>query len=126
MYRNSKSQGDYGLGQAIAYYTKLGWTVSLPLTDSQPYDMIVDDGTGPKTVQVKTSSTNKFELRTLGGNQSWSGVAKRLDRSRVDILFACHTDGRFWVVDTNRFGHINSINTNTLAGLTPDGNGSGL
>ncbi len=42
--KNSKKQGDIGLGAAIAYFTFKGFTVSIPLTDSQDYDLVVDDG----------------------------------------------------------------------------------
>ena len=42
---NFKKQGDMGMCYAIAYYSKLGWTISIPVTDSQDYDLIVDTGT---------------------------------------------------------------------------------
>lgn len=32
------------MAYAIAYYSKLGWTISIPLTDTQDYDLIVDTG----------------------------------------------------------------------------------
>lgn len=41
---NSKKQGDIGMYYAMAYYAKLGWTVSVPVTDSQDYDLVVDNG----------------------------------------------------------------------------------
>lgn len=41
-HKNSKKQGDAGLGEAIAYFTRLGYTVQLPLTDSQDYALVVD------------------------------------------------------------------------------------
>ena len=50
---NTKKQGDIGLGQAIGYFTSLGFTVSVPLTDSQEYDLIVDNGFSLNRVQVK-------------------------------------------------------------------------
>lgn len=41
---NSKKQGDVGLGTDISFFTQRGWTVSIPLTDSQDYDLVVDEG----------------------------------------------------------------------------------
>lgn len=41
---NPKKQGDAGLGVAIGWFTTHGYTMSVPLTDSQDYDLIVDDG----------------------------------------------------------------------------------
>ena len=51
---NSKKQGDIGMCYAIAYFSKMGYTVSIPITDSQDYDLIIDNGTLLK-VQVKTT-----------------------------------------------------------------------
>lgn len=49
-------QGNAGVGQAIAYYTSQGYTVSIPLNDTQKYDLIVDDGESLRRVQVKTTT----------------------------------------------------------------------
>ena len=38
-------QGNVGVAYAIAYYSKLGYTVSVPLTDTQDYDSLYQ---GPK------------------------------------------------------------------------------
>lgn len=43
-YENTKRRGAVGLGAAVAYFTKLGYIVSIPLNDSQDYDLIIDDG----------------------------------------------------------------------------------
>ncbi|HEY4409058.1 MAG TPA: group I intron-associated PD-(D/E)XK endonuclease, partial [Acidimicrobiia bacterium] len=40
---NSRVQGDAGLGIAIAYFSRLGVRVGIPLTDSQPYDLLIDN-----------------------------------------------------------------------------------
>ena len=57
---NSKKQGDIGMCYAMAYYSKLGWTISVPITDSQDYDLIVDTGTNLLKVQVKTTSYEEY------------------------------------------------------------------
>ena len=91
--RNSKKQGDVGLGQAIAYFARTGWTVCIPMTDSQEYDLVVDDGGGLKRVQVKTtryvhkqSGRYSVNLRTMGGNQSYH-TSKNFDKTRVDLVY---------------------------------------
>ena len=53
MFKNSKKQGDAGLGQAIAYFTMLGYDIALPLTDSADWDLIVEMDDLLKRVQVK-------------------------------------------------------------------------
>ena len=37
--KNSKKQGDIGLGIAIGWFATQGYTVCVPLTDSQDYDL---------------------------------------------------------------------------------------
>lgn len=54
--KNTKIQGTIGLGQAIAYFTKKGYIVSLPLNDSQDYDLIVEIDNVLHKVQVKTTT----------------------------------------------------------------------
>jgi hypothetical protein len=112
--KNSKKQGDFGLGATIAHFCKLGWTVCLPLTDSQEYDLIVDNGTGLKRVQVKTTSHKKegknFEvnLRTMGGNQK-GGWSKNFDNTKVDILVVLTSENGLYVIPTNEINAKTSI-----------------
>jgi hypothetical protein len=92
-HKNTRKQGDHGLGAAIAYFTKWGWHVSIPLTDNQEYDLIADDGRGLKKVQVKTTRCKQsrsgyyhVDLRTHGGNRTRNHV-KKFDPASVDLLF---------------------------------------
>ena len=54
--KNTKVQGCIGLGQAVAYFTKMGYTVSSPLNDSQDYDLVVEINEKLYKVQVKTTT----------------------------------------------------------------------
>lgn len=56
---NSKQQGDVGLGAAIGWFTSKGYTVCIPLTDSQDYDLVVETKGKLEKVQVKTTSSTK-------------------------------------------------------------------
>lgn len=89
-FKNKSKQGDAGLGAAIAYFTIHEYTVCIPLTDNDCFDLVVSkDSNELLKVQVKTSNhltksnTYAVQLRTLGGNQSWSGVAKHFDWQKV-------------------------------------------
>lgn len=44
IFNDNKNKGRAGLSLAIAYFGCNGYTVSLPLNDTQDYDLIVDDG----------------------------------------------------------------------------------
>lgn len=99
--RNSRKQGDVGLGSAIAYYTAKGYTVCVPLTDSQKYDLVVELDGILQRVQVKTATMERtpgvwtFNLRTCGGNQSCSTI-QVFDPTASDVLFVlCGNEDRY-------------------------------
>jgi len=111
---NSKKQGDIGLGNAIAFFTSKGYTVSLPLTDSQDYDLIVDVNGTLNRVQVKTTSyknrhgTFIVNLSTKGGNRSFNTI-KKLDHSKIDSLFVLTSEGNRYWIPINSFAGSDSL-----------------
>ena len=103
--RNSKKQGDVGLGIAIGYFAQQGFTVCIPLTDSQDYDLVFESEDGTlQRVQVKTSRCRtrtgscQVELRTKGGNKTGTGKTKVFDPSTVDYLFAVVGSGERYLI----------------------------
>jgi len=78
--------------------------VSLPLTDSQDYDLIVDDSRKIYKVQAKTVSyKNKsgkysLSLSVKGGNRSSIGKIKPFDKTKVDLLFILTEDEKIYVI----------------------------
>ncbi len=90
-FKNTKKQGDMGLGAAIFYFTTIGQTVAIPLTDSQDYDLIVDIGNSLKKVQVKSCSFKRkyyeVNLSIKGGNRTSKGTLKRFINTNCDYLF---------------------------------------
>jgi hypothetical protein len=108
-----RQQGDIGEAAAIQWLTSIGAIVSFPLFHSPDYDLIADLGDRPLRVQVKTSrhsveSTGHFavQLATAGGNQSWTGMVKKFQASRVDFLFVLVASGRCWFIPSGEIeGH---------------------
>ncbi len=89
--RVTQKKGDLALTQAIATFTRLGYDVSLPITESAAYDMIVDDGEGLHRVQVKYSSGVEIGLRRIHSN-SQGYVVKRYAADSFDWLYAYHSE----------------------------------
>lgn len=112
---NSRKQGDTGMGYAIAYFSKLGWTVSIPITDSQDYDLVVDNGEKLLKVQVKTSKFKtehgiyQVSLRTCGGNRSGQTI-KKFDRNSSDLLFILLDNGDMYLIPRTSIRGASSIN----------------
>ncbi len=55
VFSSNKEKGNTSLGMAIAYFTSQGYTVSIPLNDTQDYDLIIEKNNILQTVQVKSS-----------------------------------------------------------------------
>jgi hypothetical protein len=100
---NPRLQGDIGEAAAIAWLTRAGYGVWIPLGHSPDSDLIAQHRDRLFRVQVKTSTAwrnDRYEvsLATKGGNQSWAGRVKTIDPARYEYLFVLVTDGRQWFI----------------------------
>ena len=109
--KNSKKQGDVGMGVAIGYFASHGHTVCVPLTDSQDYDLVVDIDNKLQRVQVKTTTSSRrrtknigydVELRVRGGNRSGTGKSKSFDSTKADQLFILTACGDQYLIPTSQ------------------------
>ena len=104
---NSKQQGNVGIAAAILYFTRIGWIVTLPLNDSQKYDIIVDDGSNLFRVQVKTTrfiesnSTYTVCLKSSGGTKG--KIYATLSESNCDLLFILCSNGDTYLIPKTVF-----------------------
>ncbi len=87
----NKEKGNTGLGIAIAYFSSHGYIVSIPLNDTQDYDLVIDKNHTIKKVQVKSTSCKtqydiyQVSLKSCGGTKG--KTYKTLIDTNVDILF---------------------------------------
>lgn len=102
---NTVQKGRIGLSMAINYFTLKGYTILLPLNDTQNYDLAVEKDEIIKTVQCKTtwekSKTNPndgyvLSLRTVGGTKGT--VYYNITDTNVDYLFAYRGDGIMYLI----------------------------
>ena len=91
IFKSNKEKGNAGLGIAIAYYSTNGYTISIPLNDTQDYDLIVDKNNVLKKVQVKATSCktkyNKYQvaLKSCGGTKG--KTYKTIIDTKIDEVF---------------------------------------
>lgn len=95
--KNTKAQGNIGMALAIAYYVKEGYTVSIPMNDSQDYDLVVDIEGFLHKVQVKTTKYKSdygiycVSLKNTGGSSGT--INSRVCDSDIDLLFVVTESG---------------------------------
>jgi hypothetical protein len=77
----------------------MGWDVSIPMTESAAYDLVVDDGAGLYRVQCKYcgSARLQVDLRRIHSNAG-GYVVKFVARDAYDWLYMLCHDGREYLV----------------------------
>jgi hypothetical protein len=109
-----REQGDFGELSAMCWLASCGASVAIPVGNNRHWDLIAELGDQVLRVQVKTTRCARrgrweVTVATRGGNQSWSGVAKLLDRSRFDYLFVVVGDGRRWFIPADRVDGVSGL-----------------
>jgi hypothetical protein len=95
--RGTQRKGDMATTRAIATFTQLGFDVSIPVTESAAYDLVVDDGSGLRRVQCKFSSGRHVDLRRIHSN-SKGYVVKRVNPDAYDWLYVLSPDGAEFLI----------------------------
>ncbi len=109
----NKDIGRIGLSMAINYFTLKGYTVSIPLNDTQWYDMVIEKNNIFQTVQCKATMTkdDTISLKSCGGTNG--GVYDSiLNHPELDYLFCVNKDLECWLIPLKAL--INSGNTKTI------------
>ncbi len=111
---NNKSQGNFGLGIAIAYFTTNGYTVSIPLNDTQDYDLIIEKNNILETVQVKTTGCKtrygnyQVALKSCGGTKGTT--YKTVKDTKIDLLFIVATDLTIYIIPREEIKNTSTLN----------------
>ncbi|MCA9337897.1 hypothetical protein KC951_04275 [Candidatus Saccharibacteria bacterium] len=97
--RLSQRKGDIGVTQAIASFTKMGYDVSIPVTESAAYDVVVDNGKLLARVQVKYSGdkNKEVDLRLIHSN-SKGYVVKKTSKHAYDWLYILCSNGDEYLI----------------------------
>ena len=101
---NSRKQGDVGSGYALAYFLTEGYTVSIPMSDSQGYDLVVEKDGKFTRVQSKTSfkknknGSYQVELRTISNTRGKHLDIRKPSKNNFDCLFVTDGDGKMYLI----------------------------
>ena len=112
--KDNRSKGRTGLSIAIGYYGSKGYTVCLPLNDTQDYDLIIDKGNYLQKVQVRcTGRVNKrgrYEVSVKSCGGTCGTVYSRVKETDIDILFVVCTNGWLFEIPKEKITQNSTIN----------------
>jgi hypothetical protein len=101
---DNKQKGNLAIASAIKHFVSTGYTVSIPLTDTARYDLVVErDGTF-FAVQCKYAGYEgnpgvfSVPLYVSGGNRSAGNRRLRYSEGDFDILFVLCANGRMYAI----------------------------
>ena len=95
--RHTQKKGDSAVAQAIATFTKLGYDVLIPLTESAPYDLVIDEGRKLQRIQVKYCSGKDVDLRRVHSNAQ-GYVVKKTKENAYDWLYILKNTGEEYLI----------------------------
>lgn len=113
-FSTNKEKGNSGLGMAIAYFSINGYTVSIPLNDTQDYDLVVEKEGKFKSVQVKATGCKRkngnyqVALRSSGGTKGT--VYKTVVDTNVDYLFILNAEREMYLIPKEEIKNKNTLN----------------
>ena len=106
-FANPRKQGNAGLGIAIAYLTRVGVEVAVPLTDTQRYDLIIVHDGGLERVQVKTTTMRNARYGHYGvtvqciGRNNTGTVRRKFDQADYEWLFVVCGDACCYMIPSS-------------------------
>ena len=113
-FKTNKEKGNTSLGIAIAYYTSNGYTVSIPLNDTQDYNLIVDRDNIIKRVQVKSTGCKtkyanyQVSLKSCGGTKG--DIYKTVIETNIDELFILTEDLGIYILPIQEVKNKSTLN----------------
>lgn len=113
-FTTNKEKGNSALGIAIAYFSTNGYVVSIPLNDTQDYDVVVEKENKYYGVQVKaTSCKTKYgvyqvALKSCGGTKGTT--YKTVVDTNIDYLFVVTDKVDIYLIPQNVIENRSTLN----------------
>ena len=113
-FSTNKEKGNTALGIAIAWYSSNGYIVSIPLNDTQDYDLIVDKNEKIKKIQVKSTACKtkygnyQVALKSCGGTKG--KTYKTVIETNVDEIFILTEKSEVYIIPIEEIKNKSTLN----------------
>lgn len=124
IFETNKDKGRAGMALGIAYFGANGYTVNIPLNDTQWYDFVIEKDGVFQTVQCKAtgSADNTISLRSTGGTNG--NAYDNVLNHPIDLLFCLDKEQHMYVIpiqDMIKFGVSKQITLRTQKSVNGQG-----
>ena len=109
----NKEKGNSGLGMAIAYFSTNGYVVSIPLNDTQDYDLVVEKENKIQRVQVKSTGcigkggNYQVALKSCGGTSG--KTYKTIKETNIELLFILTKTKSMYVIPKEKISNVSTL-----------------
>ena len=113
-FSTNKEKGRTSLGIAIAYFSMNGYTVSIPLNDTQDYNLIIERDGKLETIQVKSTNCKtkygvyQVALKSCGGTRG--KTYKTVIDTKVDKLFIVTKELEIYIIPIYEINNKSTLN----------------
>ena len=113
-FSTNKEKGRSSLGIAIGYFSINGYTVSIPLNDTQDYDLIIEKDGKIEKVQVKSTDCKtkygvyQVALKSCGGTKG--KTYKTVINTKVDKLVVITKELSIYVIPIKDIKNKSTLN----------------
>lgn len=113
-FTTNKEKGNSGLGIPIAFFSTNGYTVSIPLNDTQDYDLVIEKNSILYTVQVKSTGckrktgTYQVALKSCGGTKG--KTYKTIIDTNIDYVFILTEDKEIYLIPKKEIKNRTTLN----------------
>lgn len=113
-FSTNKEKGRSSLGIAIGYFSVNGYTVSIPLNDTQDYDLVIEKDGKLETVQVKSTDCKtkygvyQVALKSCGGTKGKK--YKTVVNTKVDKLVVITKELNIYIIPIKDIKNKSTLN----------------
>lgn len=113
-FETNKEKGNSSLGIAIAYFSTNGYTVSIPLNDTQDYDLVVEKESKFYSIQVKSTDCKtkygnyQVALKSCGGTKGTT--YKTIIDTNIDFVFIVTSEMSMYLIPKKEIKNKSTIN----------------
>ena len=113
-FSSNKEKGNSGLGMAIAYFSSNGYVVSIPLNDTQDYDLVIEKDGKLAKVQVKATGCKtknniyQLSLKSCGGTKG--ETYKTIIDTKIDEVFVVTDTMEMFIIPIEEIKNKTTLN----------------